>query len=298
VRALGIKSSDDAHAPGSFGDPRGARALEVALAVAGPGYHAYLCDLEGTDRLERVAALVRPMLRSEKTLWDWVYVHNFLDANRPRAIRLTAGEGRQLRGEIEALLRGLRDDLPKAFREEAFESEKSSVVESFEQRARTRRDELAEMGKRAGFTLVFAPDGNIAAVPMLDGRPIASEEEFKQLDPERIAALEKGRKALAADLREFMARQFDERRKLDEEIGRIEREFAGRIVRSRIGELAGRHANPELQEHLGQMAEHILDHLEPFRGGSTPSTSPSTTARPVRPACWSWTARPTRTSSA
>ena len=182
VRALGIKSSDDAHAPGSFGDPRGARALEVALAVAGPGYHAYLCDLEGTDRLERVAALVRPMLRSEKTLWDWVYVHNFLDANRPRAIRLTAGEGRQLRGEIEALLRGLRDDLPKAFREEAFESEKSSVVESFEQRARTRRDELAEMGKRAGFTLVFAPDGNIAAVPMLDGRPIASEEEFKQLE--------------------------------------------------------------------------------------------------------------------
>jgi ATP-dependent Lon protease len=266
IRALGISSSEDAKGPGAFGDSRGLRALETALQVGGPGFHAYVCGLEGTDRLERVAALVRPILGTERLIWDWAYVHHFSDPNRPRAIRMRPGQGRRLRVELEALLRGLREDLPKAFREEAFESEKRSVVEEFEKRAGEHREELVEIGKRAGFALVFAPDGNIAAVPLVDGHPVTSEEEFQKLGAARIEMLEKGRKALSGDLRDFVTRQLDERRRLDEEIRRIEREFAARIVRNRIRELAKRFDNERLARHLDQMGEHILDHLDPFRG--------------------------------
>ena len=80
----------------SLGDRRVERALDLALNLEGPGYHAFVCGLEGPRRLERVAALASPMLRREGPLSDWVYVNNFQDASRPRALRLSAGNGRRL----------------------------------------------------------------------------------------------------------------------------------------------------------------------------------------------------------
>jgi ATP-dependent Lon protease len=266
VRFLGIASSEDVTTP--------AEALDAALNLRSPGFHAFACGLEGPDRLERVAALVAPMLRSGEPLADWVYVHNFSDPNRPRALAMGAGDGRRLRHELEAVLRGLREDLPKAFREEAFEGEKQVVLESFENRARRQREKLVEIGRQAGFAIVFAPDGNIAAVPLVDGRPIESDEQFHALGPERIAELEKGRQALAGDLRDFLAEQLDERRQLDEEIQRIEREFAARLVRVRLDALAARFDNPALAQHLEELREHLLDHLDPFRGAAAQVAMP------------------------
>jgi hypothetical protein len=160
VLALGIRSSADLEPPEAVGDRRGEEALDLALNLDGPGYHAFVCGLEGPDRLERLASLVPARLRRKAPLPDWVYVHSFTDANRPRAIRLAAGEGRRLETELGALLRGLSEDLPKAFREEAFETEKAAIVKEFDQRYRAQQQEIQEIGRRSGFAVAFTPQGS------------------------------------------------------------------------------------------------------------------------------------------
>jgi ATP-dependent Lon protease len=283
VRALGITSSADVLESAALGDPRGERALRLALNMHGPGYHAFVCGVEGPERLENVAGVVRSVVSREDSLPDWVYVHNFPSPDRPRAIRLRAGDGRRLAAELGALIRNLREDLPKAFREESFDEQKARIVASFEPRFREQQEALEEVARRAGFSLVIAPHGNIVLVPLVDGRPIENEAQLHALGRERLAALEKARVELEREIRELLEQQRDQHHDLDEEVRRIEREFASRIVGARVRALAAQFESPLLARHLEELAEHIVGHLEPFRGGEPSPSLPFPFGRETKP---------------
>jgi ATP-dependent Lon protease len=280
VRALGIRSTAELEPSSALGDPRGLRALELALNMRGPGYHVFVCGVEGPERLERIAAIARPLVRRDAPLSDWVYVHCFSNPNRPRAIQLPAGDGRRLQTELATFIRNLREDLPKAFREEAFDEEKRRIVEAFQEQNRAEQRHLQELAEQAGFTIILGPGGNVALIPLVDGKPIESEEQFRALGEKRIAELEKARQGLERDLREHLERHRDARHKLDAEIRSIEREFAARIVNMRIAALSAGFESPVLQHQLRELVDYLLDNLDPFRGEPQAQTLPFPFATP------------------
>lgn len=265
VRALGIASTADIEPRHALGDERGERALALALGTRSAGYHAFACGIEGPSRLERVAEVVRGLLHPSAPYRDWVYVHDFSNPARPRALRLRAGEGVRLRADLRALLEGLAEDLPKAFREETFDAEKARIVEAFKKKHREEQAALEEVARRSGFAIALSPEGAVALVPLHEGRPIESEEEFRALGEERIAQLEEARTRLMHELRDHLERHREERRRVDAEIHAIERDFAARIVRPRARAIAARYDNEAVTAHLEALVEHLLDHLEPLR---------------------------------
>lgn len=266
LASIGIRTSADVEPSSELGDQRGRRALDLALQTRSAGYHVFVCGVEGPERLERIAEIARPLLRRDEPLCDWVYVHNFRTANRPRALRLAAGEGRRLRDETAAFIRALRADLPKAFREEAFDEERSRIADAYQKRHDEAQTRLQEMAQREGFALRVGPQGNVMLIPMADGKPVESEEEFRALGPERIQQLEEAHKRVLRELRDTFEKHREERHRLDEEIAVIEREFAGRILRGRAAALVQRFETDGLESHVDGMVEHILHHLDPFRG--------------------------------
>ena len=266
VRGLGIASSADVPALDALGDERGRRALELALNMPSPGYHAFVCGAEGPVRLERIARVARACVQRETSLWDWVYVHRFSVPDRPRAMRLSAGDGQRLKRALAAFVRDLREDLPKAFREEAFDREKARVIDTFESRQREQQKALGELAERSGFAMAILPGGTVALIPVIDGKRIESEAQWDALPAERRHQLEEARQELEQKLREHFERHRDERHRVDQAIRRIEREFAARIVEPRARALALPYGNPELEQYLAELVEYLLDHLEPFRG--------------------------------
>ena len=272
--ALGIRSSDDAGGSAALGDPRGQRALELALGMKASGYHAFACGIEGPDRLERAAAIARLVLRREKPPADTVYLHNFSEPDRPRALRLPAGDGRRLRSELASLIKGLREDLPKAFREEAFDQEKAQLVRGYEERQREQQQRLEAMASEAGFSIVITPQQNLALIPVVDGKPVQSEADLRFLGEEKVREIEEKRRELARRIRDHLEEHRLERHRLDDEIHRIEKEFAGRIARSRAKALAARFESPRLARHLEEMVDHILEHLDVFRGDAEAPSLP------------------------
>jgi ATP-dependent Lon protease len=280
VSKLGIRSTADVEPRGALGDERGEEALAIALNARSPGYAAFVCGIEGPRRLEEVAAIAERLVEREGPLTDWVYVHCFPTPDRPRAIELRAGQGARLREDMVALIRGLQEDLPKAFREEAFDREKQRLVERFEQRQVEQREALERVARDSGFALAFQPTG-IALIPLVDGKPVQSDEQLRSIPPERMEALDQARKRVDRQMREMIEEHMHDRHALDLEVRRIEREFAERIVRAVFDELLAKHDSEELGTHVEQLIEHLLDHLEPFRGpvqspipGLMPQTPP------------------------
>jgi ATP-dependent Lon protease len=270
VRLLGIASSADLEPSRTLGDARGEEALALALGLKGAGYHVYACDLEGPQRLERVAALVRERLPGDRPLADWVYVHNFSEPARPRVLRLQAGEGARLRSDLESLLRDLREDLPKAFREEAFDEEKERVLSRLRERQREEETRLSALAEREHLGIEITSQGNITLVPLIDGHPV-NEEQFEALPKAQKNQFEKSHERMHQELREHFQRSREERHRVDEEIRRIEREFARRLVKPRLDAVATSYGQSKLTAHLQDLLEHLLDHLEPFRASETPA---------------------------
>jgi ATP-dependent Lon protease len=270
VAEVGIGSTRGLEPSTALGDDRGPLALSLALSMGSAGYHAFASGVQGPDRLERIAALVRARLGEPARLSDWIYVHNFEDPSRPRAIRLTAGDANKLKRELTTFLRELREDLPKAFREQAFDLEKARVVDAFQKHQREDEERLNHMAAKESFAIRISSEGNIVIAPLVNGKPIEGPEEFQKLGPERISELEQARGRLDKEIRQYLERTREERHRLDEEVHTIEREFAQRIAEPRVRSIASRYENAKLASHLDEMLEHILEHLDPFRTAHPP----------------------------
>jgi ATP-dependent Lon protease len=270
VGALGISSTRDVDPSAAIGDERGGQALGLALEMRSAGYHVFASGVEGPGRLERIEQLVRSMLPREVSLWDWIYVHNFADPLRPRAIRLRAGEGGRLARDLASFLAELREDLPKAFREQTFDVEKARVIESFQERQREDEARLNQLAAKEGFVIRITREGNIVMAPLVDGKLIESAEELQSLGADRMAKLEDARRRLEHEIRAHLERTREERHRLDEEIRSIERDLAKRIAVPRLRSIAARYGDEKLSSHLEEMAEHIAENLEPFRTSASP----------------------------
>ena len=58
--------------------------------------------------------MLKKLAPTRKTPPDWLYVHNFDDADAPVALSVKAGEGKRLKKALDAALARLQAELPKA----------------------------------------------------------------------------------------------------------------------------------------------------------------------------------------
>src|SRR5919106_402964 len=117
------------------GQERALAALEPGLGISATGYNIFVSGLAGAEKLETLRSWVAEHAAKAPTPGDWVYVHNFTHSDAPRAIYLQPRQGSRLREMMHGLGRTLREELPKAFRQEAFGKEKSRLTEKFTNRA-------------------------------------------------------------------------------------------------------------------------------------------------------------------
>src|SRR5512145_3088140 len=80
---------------GLIGQERAVRAMEFGLQVRGQGYNIYVSGAPGTGKNTLVQGMITHVAQTQPIPPDWCYVHNFQDANRPKALSLPAGKGRE-----------------------------------------------------------------------------------------------------------------------------------------------------------------------------------------------------------
>jgi hypothetical protein len=107
--------------PGWVGQERALAALELGLGVPHAGYNIYVCGLGGTQREQTLATLLTELTHGFPRPGDRVLVQNFQNRDRPRAFYLPAGQGKELRHELQELVEDLKRALPETFRKETFE---------------------------------------------------------------------------------------------------------------------------------------------------------------------------------
>lgn len=88
---------------GTIGQPRAVEAVAFGLEIETFGYNLYVAGAPGSGREGTVRDYLERVAAARVAPDDWVYVHNFDDADRPRALRLPAGRGCELAADMRRL---------------------------------------------------------------------------------------------------------------------------------------------------------------------------------------------------
>lgn len=100
---------------GLIGQNRAIEALSFGLEIERPGYNMYLMGSKGLGKHTLLKIFLDKTSSSKSSTDDWCYVFNFEETQNPCAIRLSAGQARQFRAQMQHIVSEFKSQLARFF---------------------------------------------------------------------------------------------------------------------------------------------------------------------------------------
>ncbi len=268
----GLEAEDLGHEITPLAQERAARAIELGLSMVEEGFNIFVVGEEGTGKKRLVLEKARAKAKEMPVPWDWCYVHNFKDPKRPRAMALPPGVGRRFMEDMEAFVGHLKEELPRAFESKQYEEKAKEITEQYNRQKEELLRQLAKMAEIAGFSLKYTPTG-IALFPLMGGQLIKEEKLLE--DPRLREFVDSKRREIEPIVSDYLKRIREIDKKLFQEIKRLREEVALFVLNSFLEDLYAKYRKyPEIEEHLHQVKEDILKHIDLFLQLQSSSENP------------------------
>jgi len=268
--ALHFKTTDQLEAlPLPWGQERAMRALELGSRMRNSGFNLFVMASPGTGVLEQVRAYLEDRAATAPTPDDWCYLHNFDDPECPIALALPAGQGRQLRADLQMLIDELSSSVPAVFESEEYQGKLNELQEEFNT---LQQERLEDIGKRAAskdIALISTPTGfNLA--PMRDGEVI-EPDAYEGLPESEREAIEADVAELQSELQRVIQDVPKLRKSAQQQVRKLNEEMLEFALGGPMDELRARwDAQPEVLAHLDRIQADVVENAQSFRDDQGP----------------------------
>ena len=259
-----------------IGQERALRSLQFGLGVDKSGYNIFVTGLTGTGKTTAILEHIQRTVEQKRAAAagdipsDWCYLFNFEDPDRPRAVRMPPGAGKDLRHQLDELLSSVRRSLTNAFTSEEYNQRRREILEKGQQEAQPLIDQAEKQAEEAGFVLRFSPTG-VNLIPRADGKPM-SPEEFTALDSTHRHEIEARQQPISELIEQVRERLRAIESGVSDKLRQLDRETAEWVVSGAFGELLKRYnENPEIVRFLEQLKEFTLATADTLRAQSEPT---------------------------
>ena len=259
-----------------LGQERALDAVRFGIGIRRHGYNIFVYGPPGTGKYPLARRQIEQAAAAMPVPPDWCYVHNFQETHKPRALRLPAGRGCRLRGDMETLIRELRATIPAAFESEDYQARAQSLQSQFSQRQEAAFNELQERAKALNVGLIRTPSG-LALAPTSKGE-VVNPEAFRQWPEDMQEKIRSDIAELEKELQEILKKlpQWDRERR--EQLRGLNQEVVSQAVGQLIEELSKDYDDlPDVIDYIEQVRADLLENGEEFRGPEP--TEPQQAAR-------------------
>lgn len=264
-RQLSFSSTADLKTlPTVIGQSRALEAVDFGVNISGDGYNLYVMGPTGSGKYTLVKSYLNQQAASGKQAVDWGYLHDFSNEQRPWYISLPAGEGQQLRHDIESLLSGLVEDLPSAFDDEYYRGRIRAIDETSRKRRVRMFGTLQAEADRKGILLLRMQDNSYAFAAKRDGEPMTTEE-FEQLPPRQQEHTEDLIASTHEELQDTLLELREWERDNQQKVAALNDEVALEVISRQINKL--KHAYPKssrLQLYFDAMQKDLRGNVDAF----------------------------------
>lgn len=275
-KSLKVKSTNEVRATKEIiGQDRALRALRMGLEMKHPGYNVFVTGFSGTGRMTTIKRLLSEFQDKKTSLRDHCYLHNFINNDQPILVTLPAGQGSQLREEMDNLLQEFLKNIPGVFESKRFKEERKRSMEFFQERQRSVLKDFEQKVRERGFEVIQVQVGPMMRpdiAPLHEGQPITFDQmdafmKEGKITKQQVEQMIQDRTQLEGQM-ELMLRELRNiEKKAKESIESLTEKFVLPMVKESLNELRNKYKEKKLQEYLDQVQESVMGDLNRFRAG-------------------------------
>ncbi|AEF54734.1 Lon protease family protein [Marinomonas posidonica] len=185
---------------GILGQERAVEAIQFGVAMQRPGYNIYAMGDSGTGRSSYVMSYLKSEAKRRSAPTEWVYVNNFTESYRPKAIEFAPDMASEFEKEIRGLIDGLMATFPAAFENPTYQQQKSIIDRAFNDKYEAAINRVERVSGKIGVAM-FRDASSVSFAPMKEGKAL-EENEFAALTDEERDAFQEGVSTLEGLLNE------------------------------------------------------------------------------------------------
>jgi len=255
------------------GQERAVRAMQFGLQAGAPGYNIFVVGPPGTGKGTYVQAIVSQAAVKGSVPLDWCYINNFLDHDKPLAISMPAGKGREFQQDMAEFIADLRVAIPKAFEGSDYEQQKDAIIHTTQKKMETLYHQVEKEATEVGFQIKQTPS-RFVFMPLKDGEPI-SNEDFDKLPQDEKNDIEAKGHRLEKRLDETLRDGRLLEKQVKEQILELEKQitlFAAGPLVNKVKDKYG--AFPKILEYLDTVFRDVAANHEIFKSAGAQPPQP------------------------
>jgi predicted ATP-dependent protease len=256
-----------------IGQARAEQAARFGLGMNQPDYNLFVLGEVGSGRSSLLKQAMQTTAASKAVPPDLCYLHNFDAPERPRALRLPAGQGRLLRQFMAQLTKSLQTEIPRLLDGQDFKAESERIAKTYKTEETRAYAELEAFAEARSFTMHRETGHILFTLIGKKGRAYTEDE---------VLALPEGRRAEIAlaeqELRAEIARYFDKTRPMErvmnEALAALRRQVVKPLLDHELQDIrAGLKKQikdaVKLGAYLDEVEHDVLENLELFKVSDT-----------------------------
>jgi lon-related putative ATP-dependent protease len=219
-----------------IGQERALRAIQFGANMKSNDYNVFVLGPPASGKSTAIKQYLSRKAREAKPLGDWVYVNNFDDPNRPRAIRLPSGRAKPLAKAMIGVIDELRSTLPAIFEGEDYQARRRSIEEQFRSGQEEAFEALNRRAQEQNIAIVRTPTGFVMA-PTHEGK-IVKPEVFNTLPEAMRKEVEQRIEGLQKELEQILERMPKSDKVRRQQLSELNTEVATVAVREALDDVA------------------------------------------------------------
>jgi lon-related putative ATP-dependent protease len=248
---------------GLIGQDRALKAIEFGVNIRQYDFNIFVLGPPSAGKTTAVRAFLEKKAATRSAPMEWVYVNNFDNPMRPRAISLPRGRARKLAREMTDTIDELRTLVPAIMDSEEMQARRKAIEEKVRGEHEQAFEALGEKAQAQGIALVKTPSGLVFA-PVQDGK-IVPPEVFSTLEEGARRDIETKIQALQKELQEIMERVPKLQRERRQGLRKLMEEVAEVAVRQAIGDVKALFTDvPAVAAHLEEAHKDLVHNVGLF----------------------------------
>src|SRR5574343_352825 len=252
-----------------IGQARAEQAARFGVEMTQPDYHLFVLGEVGSGRTTMLSQMMPAVAAIRPTPPDLCYLHNFEAPEHPRALRMPAGQGRQLRQLMLQFVKTLQAEIPKRLASPDFKAEGERLEKRYKAEESVAYDALEAFAEARHFALIREQGHMVFTLrdekgePLTEGRALALPKEQRQ-------EMDRMEQALRAEISDFLETARALERVMNEGRAALRRQVVKPLLDHALQDIRNElrkqiKDSVKLGSYLDQVAHDVLENLELFQ---------------------------------
>ncbi|MCK9200499.1 MAG: AAA family ATPase [Gallionella sp.] len=252
-----------------IGQERAEIAARFGLGMDQPDYNLFVLGEVGSGRASLLKQAMQAAAADRATPPDLCYLHNFDTPERPRALRLPAGQGKQLRQFMVRLTKTLLTEIPQQLDGPDFKAESERIQKKYKASETKVYAELEAYAEARNFTMHRESGHLLFTLRGKKGHAL-TEDEVLTLSKERRAEIAVAEQELRAEIARYFEKIRPFERTMSEALAALRRQVVKPMLEHelqeiRIGLKKQIKDSVKLGAYLDQVMHDVLDNIDLFK---------------------------------